>query len=103
MSTQKTQPASAGKRCGKHLTTRHRNIVRCPTTKVFYLYFKHKGKRHERSLETSVESVALVKAAEEIKTIKANLQEEEPVNVVGLTQGGRTMAEGASISNRAVL
>ena len=41
---------------------------------MYYLYWKFKGKRYEQSLETDVESVALVRADAKIKDIPKRLE-----------------------------
>jgi hypothetical protein len=70
---------NAGKKRGKYLATRYTHIVRYPGNNLYYLFWKHKGKRYEQSLETDVESRALVKADEKIKEIKARHEDGAPV------------------------
>jgi integrase len=55
----------------KFIRTRHRTLRRYSENDVYYLWFKHKGVRHQRSLATTVESVALLIAQDKIREIKA--------------------------------
>ena len=80
---QATQPKPAAKKRGKYLATRYGDIVRYESNNLLYLYFKHKGKRYEYSLE----AVARIKADAETKAIKARVQEGALVSDGKITLG----------------
>src|SRR5262249_13834810 len=87
MNKRTTQPQKAGKPRGKYLATRYKHIVRYPGNNILYLYWKHKGRRYELSLETEVESVALTVADEKIKDIKERLADGPVISDGKLTFG----------------